>query len=135
MEQELVKTESGQMKFQRTRERIGTEERRGKRVRSHEGQKEDDVTKDASEQFAGGQQKKKPVGRNRGWSFIIDSCLQDGDSPRGCQFIFLYIYWTWEQLPRTKFAGHSSDAHKKARDDQESEGMDVSFVEIKNYSR
>ena len=32
----------------------GTEGRRGKRFRRDEGQKEDDVTKDASEQFAKG---------------------------------------------------------------------------------
>ena len=33
---------------------MGTEGKRGKRVRRDEGQKEDDVTKDASEQFAKG---------------------------------------------------------------------------------
>ena len=33
---------------------MGTEGKRGKRVRRNEGQKEDDVTQDASEQFAKG---------------------------------------------------------------------------------
>ena len=33
---------------------MGTEGKRGKRFRRDEGQKEDDVTKDASEQFAKG---------------------------------------------------------------------------------
>ena len=40
--------------LQRTRGRMGTEGKKGKRVRRHEGRKEDDVTKDASEQFAKG---------------------------------------------------------------------------------
>ena len=42
------------MLLQRTRGRTGTEGKRGKRVRRDEGRKEDDVTKDASEQFAKG---------------------------------------------------------------------------------
>ena len=40
------------MLLQRTRGRTGTEGKRGKRVRRDEGRQEDDVTKDASEQFA-----------------------------------------------------------------------------------
>ena len=40
--------------LQRTRGRMGTERKRGKRVRRDEGRKEDDVTKDTSEQFAKG---------------------------------------------------------------------------------
>ena len=42
------------MLLQRTRGRMGTEGKRGKRVRRDEGRKDDDVTKDASEQFAKG---------------------------------------------------------------------------------
>ena len=43
-----------QMWLTRTRGRMGTEGERGKRDRRDEGQKEDDVTKDASEEFAKG---------------------------------------------------------------------------------
>ena len=39
---------------QRTRKRMGTEGTRGKRIRRDDGQKADDVTKDASEHFAKG---------------------------------------------------------------------------------
>ena len=42
------------MKLQRTKERIKSEDTRGKRVRRDEGQKEDEVTKDAWEHFAEG---------------------------------------------------------------------------------
>ena len=41
MEQELETTESGNLKLQRTRERMRTEDTRGKRVGRDEGQKED----------------------------------------------------------------------------------------------
>ena len=41
MEQELETTESGKMKLQRTRERMRTQDTRGKRVGREEGQKED----------------------------------------------------------------------------------------------
>ena len=43
-----------QMLLRRTRGKMGTEGKRGKRVRRDEGRKEDDVTKDTSEQFANG---------------------------------------------------------------------------------
>ena len=54
MENEKKRRKCRQMLLQRTRGRMGFEGKRGKRVRRDEGRKEDDVTKDASEQFAKG---------------------------------------------------------------------------------
>ena len=50
------------MLLKRTRGRMGTEGKRGKRVRRDEGRKDDDVTKDASEQFAKGVTRAKRKG-------------------------------------------------------------------------
>ena len=69
-----------QMLLQRTRGRMGTEGKKGKRVRRDEGRKEDDVTKDASEQFAKGVTRANRKGVLARWSLIIDSCFQGGNS-------------------------------------------------------
>ena len=66
----------------------------------------------------------------KGWSFIIDSCPQGGDSNKRVQ-IHLPPSSTGRGSNSLKpgLPAEYSEAHKKARSDREGESMDVSCVE------